>query len=333
MEKTPSTIKDIARLAGVGTTSVSKFFSGKGYLGEDTRRRIEAAVQKTDYRINKSASLLKSRTSREIAVIIPEREGYKSYARDHFMGRKFGAAMEASFKLGYDLLLVYAPIGAAAFDTIVRTHSFAGVMFMETPPEHFIDTLTRFRIPYVLSNFTSIRRGDAPLVKDGVNGVVSDFRSMFADIFAFAASHGYDSLGFSGITTRAHDGKRIIADLFKKSGLHDCSALLPAVNGKNDMTSITAAAKKMKTLAVIEHRSLAVRFYLAMRGIRPGIGLLAMDNFPEYDIFQPQISHIEQDIDGIANGCLTMLTAMINDHTLSKPAMTVPVRIIERGTT
>ncbi|MEK6797274.1 MAG: LacI family DNA-binding transcriptional regulator [Spirochaetota bacterium] len=333
MRRSPSTIRDIARLAGVGTTSVSKFFSGKGYLGADTRTRIEAAVKKTDYRINKSASLLKSRTSREIAVIIPEREGYKSYARDHFMGRKFGAAMEASFKLGYDLLLVYAPTGAAAFDTIVRTHSFAGVIFMETPPEHFIETLTRFRIPYVLSNFTSIRTGDPPLVKNGVNGVVSDFRTMFADIFTFAVQRGYTCLGFSGMTSRAIDAKRIISDLFKKHGMSDCSAHLPTGGGKTDISGILSAAKRAKTLVIIEHRSLAVQFYLDTRGTGAGIGLLAMDNFPEFDIFQPQISHIEQDIDGIATGCLSMLTDMINEHVLTKPAVTVPVRIIERGTT
>jgi len=186
---------------------------------------------------------------------------------------------------------------------------------METPPEHFIDTLTRFRIPYVLSNFMSMHLGDPPQLPDGTNSVVSDYRAMIDDIFRFAADRGYRSVGFSGMLGRCADGARRAAALFKKYALYDSSSLMTGASGRPDVPACVRSAARMKTLAVIDHRATAVQFYLAIRGKRTGLGLLAMDSFPEYELFEPRISHIEQDIDAIAQACMSLLSCMIHERT------------------
>ena len=45
-DKAVVTIKDIAREAGVSISSVSRYFNNRRLLGEESRNRIEAVVNK-----------------------------------------------------------------------------------------------------------------------------------------------------------------------------------------------------------------------------------------------------------------------------------------------
>lgn len=67
------TICDIARLAGVSVTTVSRVINHSGYVKEETRRRIEDLIREYNYRPNAVArSLIRNDTSM-IAVIMPGR--------------------------------------------------------------------------------------------------------------------------------------------------------------------------------------------------------------------------------------------------------------------
>ena len=64
------TIVDIAKMAGVGTTTVSRYFNG-GNLKKETRERIKEIVDKYNYTPNTFAKALKSTDSKIIGVIVP----------------------------------------------------------------------------------------------------------------------------------------------------------------------------------------------------------------------------------------------------------------------
>ena len=64
------TIVDIAKMAGVGTTTVSRYFNG-GNLKKETHERIKEIVDKYNYTPNTFAKALKSTDSKIIGVIVP----------------------------------------------------------------------------------------------------------------------------------------------------------------------------------------------------------------------------------------------------------------------
>ncbi len=64
------TINDIAKLAGVGKSTVSRYFNG-GYVKEETREKISKIVMKHNYQPNKIAQNLKSKKSNIIGLIVP----------------------------------------------------------------------------------------------------------------------------------------------------------------------------------------------------------------------------------------------------------------------
>ena len=71
------TIVDIAKMARVGTTTVSRYFNG-GNLKKETRERIKEIVDKYNYTPNTFAKALKSTDSKIIGVIVPCLHSYVS---------------------------------------------------------------------------------------------------------------------------------------------------------------------------------------------------------------------------------------------------------------
>ncbi len=65
-------IKDIARLAGVAPSTVSRVLNNSGYVSEEVRQRVEQMIEKTGYQPNIIAKSLKNKKSCTIGVIVPQ---------------------------------------------------------------------------------------------------------------------------------------------------------------------------------------------------------------------------------------------------------------------
>lgn len=71
------TISDIARIAGVAKSTVSRFLNG-GSVGEATRQKIEKAIKETGYTPNPFAQSLKAKRTNIIGTIVPRLDSYAS---------------------------------------------------------------------------------------------------------------------------------------------------------------------------------------------------------------------------------------------------------------
>ncbi|MCD8230545.1 MAG: LacI family DNA-binding transcriptional regulator [Clostridiales bacterium] len=67
-----TTIQDVARHAHVGVATVSRVLNGNGYVKEETRKKIEAAIADLDYTPNEMARNLYFRKSHIVAVTVPD---------------------------------------------------------------------------------------------------------------------------------------------------------------------------------------------------------------------------------------------------------------------
>ena len=66
-----STIKDVARIAGVSVGTVSNFLNGRENVKEEKVLLIKQAMETLDYRPNYMAQNLKSQKSRVIGILFP----------------------------------------------------------------------------------------------------------------------------------------------------------------------------------------------------------------------------------------------------------------------
>lgn len=66
-----ATIKQVAELAGVGTSTVSRYLNASGYISEEAKEKIKNACEQLDYMPNELARAMKSNHSKTIGVMIP----------------------------------------------------------------------------------------------------------------------------------------------------------------------------------------------------------------------------------------------------------------------
>ena len=67
-----ATIRDVAKLAGVSMSTVSRTLSGKIFVEEKTREKVLEAVEKLHYRPNLLARGLRAGSTGSIAFLVPD---------------------------------------------------------------------------------------------------------------------------------------------------------------------------------------------------------------------------------------------------------------------
>ncbi len=106
-KKTLQTLEDIAQLANVSTSTVSRALNDSPLISQDTKERIQAIAREHHFRINISARNLRLRQSQAIAFVAPIYAPEKNSGDDLFgmgMLRGIGNGLHT---LGYDLLIIH----------------------------------------------------------------------------------------------------------------------------------------------------------------------------------------------------------------------------------
>ncbi len=92
------TIKDIAELAGVAKSTVSRYLNG-GSVGKETREKLDRVIRDTNYEPNQFAQSLKLKQPKMIGVIVPRLDSYAT-------SRTMMGIDEQLTERGYQMLVV-----------------------------------------------------------------------------------------------------------------------------------------------------------------------------------------------------------------------------------
>ncbi|HXW79827.1 MAG TPA: LacI family DNA-binding transcriptional regulator [Acidimicrobiales bacterium] len=170
-----TTINEVARLAEVSPSSVSRSLRGLGGVSDDTTRRIRAAADQLGYSVSPAASRLATGRTGTVAIVMP-------YLTRWFFAELFGGAEQVFREAGLDLL-VYR-VG----DTEMRQRYFSsgllrkrvdGVLLVTlalTEPE--IAVLRGLDVPICMvgaavEGFSSIRIDDVESASEAVQHLVN----------------------------------------------------------------------------------------------------------------------------------------------------------------
>jgi len=121
-------IGEIASRAGVSRSTVSYVLSGKRFVSDDTRRKIQAVIDELGYRPNAAARALKEGRTRTIGLVIPPASLRLTDMQLGFVG----SVLEAAARIDLDVLL--SPSGGdhdRSFERIVTGRRVDGVILME----------------------------------------------------------------------------------------------------------------------------------------------------------------------------------------------------------
>ena len=92
------TIKDVAKKAGVGVSTVSRYINRKGYVSKAASNKIEDAMETLNYYPNAAARSIKSKETKTVAFLLPT-------ISNPFFFELANAIEGALYKKGYKVLL------------------------------------------------------------------------------------------------------------------------------------------------------------------------------------------------------------------------------------
>ena len=67
-----SNINEIAKLAEVSRSTVSRVISNNGYVKEETRKKVQKIIDELDYTPNQNAIYLKNGETKNIGIVSPD---------------------------------------------------------------------------------------------------------------------------------------------------------------------------------------------------------------------------------------------------------------------
>jgi LacI family transcriptional regulator/LacI family repressor for deo operon, udp, cdd, tsx, nupC, and nupG len=156
-----TTIRDVAKVAGVGIGTVSRVLSGHPNVAEETRQRVQAAIDQLEYRSSPVARALRRGRTGVIEVLVP------LFTR-HFYVEVLRGIAEAATNQGYTLMIrtIESPADRdRAFALCGAPGSADGVLLVSlAPPAALLRRLDAAGVPLVL-----VDRTDADRPSIGVN--------------------------------------------------------------------------------------------------------------------------------------------------------------------
>lgn len=103
---------DVAHLAGVSQSTVSRALRGSPTVNEETRKRIEEIAQRLNYTVDKNASNLRSQRSNTIALLFFEDPTTDDSLINPFFLSMLGSITRACGQRGYDLLISFQELSS-----------------------------------------------------------------------------------------------------------------------------------------------------------------------------------------------------------------------------
>lgn len=100
-----SSISDIARLAGVSASTVSRALAGSKMISLDTRNRINDLAREHGFQLNQMARNLRLKRTNAIGIVFPLGHEVGQLVSDPFFIAMLGHVADGVTARGFDLLL------------------------------------------------------------------------------------------------------------------------------------------------------------------------------------------------------------------------------------
>lgn len=304
----PPKMADVGRLAGVSAQTVSRYFTGTGYVGAETRERIEAAIAELDYRLNQSARSLRVNATRTVGVLTTGPSLYGGWSAISGLNQAAAAA-------GYSLLSVQLeadPAGSDAPDWMHRaldrflSARVDGIVVSSSHPG-IEDLLERVweRVPVVILSGRSWPLADSATVDSYEAGVLAT-----EHLVGLGHERILHLAGPEGVNEGV-ERERGYRDVLAAAGL----AALPVPRGDWSAASGAAVGERVDpgsfTAVFSGNDQMALGFVSALRarGLEPpgDYAIVGVDDMPDARFYSPPLTSVQMDFVGLGRAGFEMI--------------------------
>lgn len=130
---------DIARMAGVSVSSVSRALAGSSLIPEAQRDKINAIAREHGYVVNLAARNLRLQTTQTIGLVLPMGHEESQAISDPFLLELIGGVADEVVRRGYDLLLSKVTVTREGWlRELTGSHRFDGLLILGQSNQHAV---------------------------------------------------------------------------------------------------------------------------------------------------------------------------------------------------
>ncbi|TWB77850.1 LacI family transcriptional regulator [Nitrospirillum amazonense] len=320
-------IKDVARVAGVSVSTVSRAL-GEGPVSAEVREQVQAAVRATGYKPNLSARRLRSQRTQTIGLIVAD-------IRNPFFTAVGRAVEDAAYRAGMRVILCNTdedPAREALYLTLMQEERVTGLIFAPTRA-----TLDRLQADAL----------DFPMVlidRAGPGGqfdtVLLDNREASATLVDHLVSRGYTRIGglFGATSTTGVERRDGYLAAMAARGLTGEARFVPpsAEAAENAAAAWLRQPDRPQALLVSNGLFLTGVVKAARTlGLRipHDIAVAGFDNEPWTELVEPGLTVIEQPVETIGREAMALLFQRLRTPDAPTRKVVLSGRCVARGST
>ncbi|MBP2231983.1 DNA-binding LacI/PurR family transcriptional regulator [Azospirillum agricola] len=325
---------DVARLAGVSQSAVSRTFTPGASVSAETRRKVLEAAEALGFRPSIIPQILLTDRSGLVAVIVGGlQNAYHSAVLERFATRLRDAGKQVLLvpvDSDYALDAVLAQLSSYRVDAIV---SGLAVLSQEVA-----DALSAFRIPIVSFN--------AGVTSERVASVESDNRASAATAAALLRRRGGRRFAFlagpeespasrdrlagfrDGLAALGLEEPRVMAGDYSYAGGQSAARRLFARSSAGEPADALFCANDLIAFGAMD----VIRRELGLR-VPEDVMLVGYDNIPSAAWGAYDLTSFDQDAEALVTEALALVEEMTARPPAHGPVRVVPARFVERGST
>jgi len=334
-----TTISDIADLAGVSKSTVSRVLTGNSFVDDSKKQKILKAIEDTGYIPNIAAQSLRGRSTKTIGVILNLDPDY--HFSDFVSMETLRGISSTARNSGYRVSVIIEPCNEAV-PKILKEQSVDGVIVMGLKEkEEALLTLAeegssgKSDIPVVLLNFSE--------EYDSFPSVSFDNEENAYNFTQYVISMGHREIGLidsSGdvlaVSNRKHGILRALEDsgiVFRPEWYFEFLAIDKMEAGREAALSFMKLEKKPSVLIASED-DIALSFIAAVSsyGLRvpDDVSVVGVDNIPMSQYSHPPLT--TEKVEGYRRGLMAFkfLKSLLDGEELKEKHLKIPSVIVER---
>ncbi|WP_458120063.1 LacI family DNA-binding transcriptional regulator [Paenibacillus sp. Z6-24] len=321
-----TTIKDVASHAGVSVATVSRVINETGYVHEDTRRKVENAIQELNYTPNEVARSLYKRKSRLIGLLLPDitnpyfpqlARGVEDRMQESGFRLIFGNSDESQIK-EQDYIQTFVQNNVVGVISSTNDPGSASYRSLKIPVV-FLDRISSDRPAVYADGREGGRLAAQQMVQRGSQRItvmqgpahIRPAQDRFQGAIEVLQDMGMNYQVTQTSSFSFTEADRWARELFKQH---------PDTDGVIASNDITAAA------IIQEAHRLGKKI--------PGdVQIIGFDDTPLSNLLSPALSTIRQPAYDMGRAAADLLIQLIEGTAVEKRTIQMPVQFIERETT
>lgn len=329
------TIKDMAEMLGLSTTTVSNVIHGKtSQVSPQTVERVQKLLEEYDYVPNINARNLAQNQSKILVVAIKaRRDRYPNILADPFFGELVGAVEQEIRRQGYFMML-YISNDILDIMKYISSWNADGLLLIGMVHDDFLRVRSKMKKPMILLD------GYVPeVVKRYVNVGLDDEGGAY-EMTRYLLEKGHRRIAFltdnvEGVDYIRYKGhQRALRSYGIEPSEEDLLIFRP---GEDEME------KSMQEILEVSQNYTAFMFcsdyyavvfgnYFINAGIRipEDLSITGFDNNMYSRIFRPALTTIEQDVNQKGITAVQYLLKLINEEPMEVRDVRLPVKLVIR---